>query len=113
MTRIAEDTVVIVLGVYSRLLVLRVGGIIRASVILEIRCIIYVDNLDILGDSTLLCLRVTVLLEGQPHSINLTLDQFRVRGVYRQRVPHLGVKPLLQVREVHLVDLVLRLESLL
>ena len=109
MTGIAEDPV----GVYNRLLALRVVGTIRANAVSETMCVIYVDNLDILRDFALLYLRVTVLLEGQPHSINLMLDQFRVRGVCRQGVLYRGVRPLFQVREVNLVDLVLRLESLL
>ena len=82
------------------------------GLLLTIMCVIYVDNLDILRYSAPLYLRVTILLEGQPHNINLTLDQLRVKGVCRQRVLYLEVKPLFQVREVNLVDLVLRLESL-
>lgn len=47
---------VIVLGVYSRLLTLRVGGTIEISAVLKTKCVIYVDNLDILRDFTPLCL---------------------------------------------------------
>lgn len=112
MTGIAEDTIVIVLGVYRGLLGNRVAGTIRVSAVLETRCVICVDNLDILGHSALLILRVIVLLEGQLHIISFTLDQLRVRGACRQGVLHLRAKPLLQVREVNLVDLLLRLESL-
>ena len=108
MTGIAEDTV----GVYNRPLALRVVGTIKANAVLDTMYVIYVESLDILRDSAPLYLRVIVLLEGQPHSINLTLYQLRVKGVCRQGVPYLGVRPLFQVREVNLVDLVLRLESL-
>ena len=90
MTGIAEDTV----GVYNRPLALRVVGTIRANAVSETTCVIYVDNLDILRDSAPLYLRVIVLLEGQPHNINLMLDQLKIKGVCRQGV------------------LVLRLESL-
>ena len=76
MTGIAEDTV----GVYNRPLALRVIGTIRANAVLETMCVIYVDNLDILRDYAPLYLRVTVLLEGQSHNINLNLDQLRVKG---------------------------------
>ena len=106
MTGIAEDTV----RVYSRPLAVRVVGTIRANTVLETMCAIYVDNLNILRDSAPLYLRVTVLLKGQPHNIHLMLDQFRVKGVYRQGVLKLGVRPLFQVREVNLVDLILKLE---
>ncbi|KAH9657944.1 Endonuclease [Citrus sinensis] len=76
MTGIAEDTV----GVYNRPLALRVVGTIKANAVLDTMYVIYVESLDILRDSAPLYLRVIVLLEGQPHSINLTLYQLRVKG---------------------------------
>lgn len=114
MIGITEDTIVIILGVYNRLLAHRVARTIRASVVLEIRCVIYVENPDISRDYVPLCLRVIVLLEVT-HNISLTLNQPRIRKVCRQGVLHLllGVKWLLQVREVKPVDLILRLEFLL
>ena len=71
-TAVVEDLVMIVLRVPNRLLALRVAGTIRASVALETKFVIYVVILDTLEDSTLPCLRVTILQEGQPYGIDLT-----------------------------------------
>lgn len=101
------DIEMIVLKVSNRHFALREVEIIKASVILETKFIIYAINLDISRDFALFCLRVIVILNEQPHSINLTLDRPRVREVYSQRVLHI----LLRVREVNLVDLILKLES--
>ena len=79
MTEIAEDTI----EVYGRPLALRVVRTIKANIVLETRCVIYVD---ILRGFAPLYLRVTVLLKGQPHSINLTLDQLKGKGVCRQYI---------------------------
>ena len=115
MIAVVGDIVMIVLGVFSRFLALHVAGIIRAHVVLETKFVIYVVSLDTSGDFALLYLRVIALQEEQPHDIGLTLARLRVREECRQEVLHLplGVRRLLQVREVNLVDLILRLEFLL
>ena len=109
------DIVIIILGVSSRLFALHVVGIIRAHVVLETEFVIYVVSLDTSGDFALLYLRVIAVQKGQPHGIGLTLARLRVRKECKQEVLHLplGVRRLLHVREVSLVDLILRLEFLL
>ena len=115
MTTMVGDIMMIVLGVSSRLLALHVAGIIRASFLLEIEFVICVVSLDTSGDSALLYLKVIALQKGQPHGINLTQARHKVREECKHEVLHLplGVRRLLQVREVNLVDLILKLEFLL
>ena len=76
----------IILKVPNRLLALRAARTIRVSVALETKFFIYVVSLDTSEDSTLPCLRVTILQEGQPYGIDLTLARLMVKEEYRRKV---------------------------
>lgn len=61
-------------------------GIIKLIAELEATRFIYVVNLDISRDSALHLLKVIILLEGEPHSIKVTLGRLRCREAFKQGI---------------------------